>query len=141
MLKHFVHPFAKVLGVLVRVIGERIARGASPDQFLRFCIEEIDYQGPHFVGFDGGGGIAKSTESSPTATSTEAVIEGVQGLLILSRLDGEDLDLTSRGNFRPAFCRQGAVHSALDAVDQERVLRLDLFPSVGQSLHCGRSRF
>jgi hypothetical protein len=42
MLEHFVHPFAEVFGVLVRLVGERIARGASPNQFLRFCIEEID---------------------------------------------------------------------------------------------------
>src|SRR2546421_9055353 len=42
MLEHFVHAFVEVLGVLVRLVGERIARGASPDQFLRLCVEEID---------------------------------------------------------------------------------------------------
>src|SRR6266481_1015069 len=42
MLEHFVHAFVEVLGVLVRVIGERIARRASPDQLLGLCVEEID---------------------------------------------------------------------------------------------------
>jgi hypothetical protein len=42
MLEHFVHALVEVLGVLVSLVGERIARGASPDQFLRFCIEKID---------------------------------------------------------------------------------------------------
>src|SRR6266699_2871368 len=45
MLEHFVHAFVEVLSVLVRLVGERIARGASPDQFLRLCVEEIDDQG------------------------------------------------------------------------------------------------
>jgi len=63
--------------------------------------------------------------------SSEPVIEGVQGLLILSRFNGKDLDVASRRNFRQAFCRQSAVHRALDAVDQERVFCLDLFPRVG----------
>ena len=52
-------------------------------------------------------------------------------MLILSGLNGKDFDVTARRNFRPALCRQGAVHRALDAVDQELVFRLDLFPSVG----------
>src|SRR6266404_2788426 len=131
MLEHFVHALVEVLYVLVRLVGERIARRASPDHFLRFCIKEIDYQGSHFVGFDGRGCVAKSAAESPAATSPEPVVERVQGLLILSRLDGKDLDISSRGNFRPTFCRQSAVHCTLDAVDQERVFRLDLFPSVG----------
>src|SRR6267142_334749 len=131
MLEHFVYALVEVLGVLVGLVGERIARRASPDHFLCFCIEEIDYQGSHFVGLDGRGGIAKSTAESPTATSAEAVIERVQGLLILSRLNGKDLDVTSRGNFGPTFCRQSAVYCALDAVHQELVFRLDFFPRVG----------
>src|ERR1700741_755227 len=91
----------------------------------------MDHQGSHFLGFDRRGCVAKSAEYSPTATSSESVIERVQGLLILSRLDGKDFDVTSRGNFRPTLCRQSAVHCALDAVDQQRVFRLDLFPGVG----------
>src|ERR1700758_5098901 len=43
MLEHFVHTFAKVLRVLVGLVRERIARGASPDQLLCLCIEEIDH--------------------------------------------------------------------------------------------------
>src|SRR5258706_7334421 len=128
MLEHLVHAFVEVLCVLVGVVGERIARGTSPDQFLSLCVEQIDYQGSHFVGFDGRGGVAKSTESSPMAASSESVIERVQGLLILSRLDGTDFDVTSRGNFRPTLCSQSAVHCTLDAVDHELVFRLDLFP-------------
>src|SRR5438270_4965714 len=58
-------------------------------------------------------------------------IEGVQGLLILSRLNGKDLDVASRRNFRPALCCESAVHCALDAVDHERVFCPDLFPRVG----------
>src|SRR5882672_7619436 len=131
MLEHFVHAFVEVLGVLVGLVGERIARRASPDHLLRFCIEEIDYQGTHFVGLDGRGGVAKSAAESPAATSSEPVVERVQGLLILSRLDGKDLDISSRGNFCPTLCCQSAVHCTLDAVDQEPVFRLDLFPSVG----------
>src|SRR5467141_1672057 len=133
MLEHFVHAFVEVLCVLVRLVGKRIARRASPDQFLCLCIEEIDHQGSHFVVFDGRGCVAKSTaESSPTTTpSSEPIIERVQGLLIFSRLNGKDLDITSRGNFRPTLCRQSAVHCALDAVHHELVFRLDLFPRVG----------
>src|SRR5438132_14170647 len=37
--------------------------------------------------------------------------------------------------FRSAFCGKGAVYGGLDPVDQERVLRLDLFPSVRSEEH------
>src|SRR5713101_6194469 len=37
ILDHFVHAFVEVLCVLVRVIGERVTRSTSPDQFLCFC--------------------------------------------------------------------------------------------------------
>src|SRR5260370_1363334 len=76
--------------------------------------------------------VPKSTaESSPTATSSEPVIERVQGLLSLSCLNSEDLDVTARWNQRPAFSGKSAVYGILDPVDQERVFRLDLFPRVG----------
>ncbi len=42
VLEHLLYTFVEVLRVLGRIIGERIAGRASPDQFLRFCIEEID---------------------------------------------------------------------------------------------------
>src|ERR1700732_4063178 len=77
MLKHLVHALIEVLCILVRIIGEGIARGASPDQFLCFCVKEIDHQSPHFVLIDGRGCVAKSPESSPTAASTEPVIERI----------------------------------------------------------------
>src|ERR1700730_10942564 len=44
MLEHLVHAFVEVLGVLVRLIRQRIARGAPPQQFLCLRIEEIDHQ-------------------------------------------------------------------------------------------------
>src|SRR6266403_943791 len=131
MLEHFVHAFAEVLSVLVRIIGERIGRRASPDQFLCFCVKEIDHQGPYFVRIDCSGCVAKSTESSPAAPSSEAVIERVQGLLILSCLNGKNLDVSPRGNQRPAFRGKSAIYRVLDPVDHERVFRLDLFPREG----------
>ena len=117
MLEHFVHAFVEVLGVFVRFVGERIARGASPDQFLRLGVEEIDDQGSDFVGFNCCGCVAKSAESAPAAASSEPVVEGVQSLFILSGLNGEDLDVTARRNFPPSLRRQSAIHGALDAVD------------------------
>ncbi len=47
VLEHLCHALVEVLGVLVRIVGERTARCTPPDQFLRFCVEEIDYQGAH----------------------------------------------------------------------------------------------
>ena len=128
MLEHFVHALVEVLCVLVRLLGKRIARRASPDQFLCFCVEEIDHQSPHRVCFGCRGCVAEPTESSPAATSSEPVIERVQGLLILSRLNGKDLGVTSGWNQRPAFSGKSAVYRVLDPVDHQRVFRLDFFP-------------
>jgi len=56
---HCIEDFVEFLGVLVCLVGELIARRASPDQFFRLCVEEIDDQGPHLVGFNGCSCIAK----------------------------------------------------------------------------------
>src|ERR1700680_3861167 len=51
VLEHFVHALVQVLDVLVRVIGECVARAASPDQCLGLRIEEIDHHSANFVCF------------------------------------------------------------------------------------------
>src|ERR1700722_19554748 len=85
LLEHFVHSLVQVLNVLVGVTGERVARGASPDQLLGLGIKQIDNHSANFVRLGRGCGLAKTsgTEASPTPASTEAVIERIQGLLIV----------------------------------------------------------
>src|ERR1700675_3004260 len=92
VLEHFVHALIQILDVLLGFVGERVAFGASPDQLLRLAIEEIDDHRAHLICFSSSRGLTKTsaTKTPPSPASSEAVIECIQGLLILGDLDGID---------------------------------------------------
>ena len=79
MLEHFVHAFIQILDVLVRVVVERVARGAPPDQLLGLGIEEIDNHSAHLVRIGRGRCLAKTstTKASPTPASSQPVVKSI----------------------------------------------------------------
>src|ERR1700675_76100 len=84
LLEHFLHALVQILDVLVGIVGECVARCASPDQLLCLGIEEIDDHRAHLVCLSGGRCLAKTsgTKTPPTPTPTKAIVESVQRLLI-----------------------------------------------------------
>src|SRR5882724_10868587 len=81
-LKHFLHALIEILDVLVGVVGQRVARAASPEELLRLGVEQIDDQRAYLICIRGGRCLseASASKSSPTPASSEPVIEGIQGL-------------------------------------------------------------
>src|SRR6266404_6804168 len=90
LLEHFIHALIEVLDVLVGVVGERVARAASPDQLLGLGIEEIDNYGAHLVRIGRGRCLTKTsaTKAPKTPASSKPVVKRIQGLLILGDLHG-----------------------------------------------------
>ena len=70
-LEQFLHALIQVLDILVGVVGERVARGASPYELLRLGVEQIDDQRPHLICFRCGCCVSKTSpsKSSPTSKS------------------------------------------------------------------------
>ena len=79
MLEHFVDALVEVLDVFVRVFGECVTRGSSPDELLGFRIEEIDNYRPHLVCIGRGCCVAETsaTKASPALASPKPVVERV----------------------------------------------------------------
>jgi hypothetical protein len=79
VLEHFVDALVEVLDVFVRVVGERVTCGSSPDQLFGFRIEEIDYYRAHLVRIGGGRCLAKTsaTKTPPAPASPKPVVKGV----------------------------------------------------------------
>src|SRR3954453_783103 len=100
--KHLLHTFVEVLDVLVRFFGKCVARGAAPDQLLGSGIEEIDHQSANLVVLHRRRGIAQSAGPAPPAA--EAVVKGVESLLVLSGLPRDDWDTATRRHLRPPLC-------------------------------------
>src|ERR1035437_3023796 len=95
LLEHFRNVLIQVLNVFVGVIGERVARVASPNQLLRFCVEQIDDQRSYLICFCCCGCLTKTSKTSaskpsPTPTSSKPIVEGIQGLLIVCDLHRHD---------------------------------------------------
>src|SRR6266849_8816792 len=95
LLEHFLHALVQVLDVLVRVVGESVARCASPKKFLGLRVEQIDDHCAYLVRFGRRRGLADSpaAESSPAPSSPEPVIKGIQGLLIARHLNRYDRNI------------------------------------------------
>src|SRR3984893_16818227 len=87
LLKHFLHALIQILDVLVGIVGEGVARNASPNELFRFRVEEIDDQRAYLICFGRGGCLSKT---SPPPASSKAVVKGIQGLLIAGDLDSYD---------------------------------------------------
>jgi len=104
MVEHLLHALVEILNVFVRLVRKRVARRAAPDQLLGLCVEQIHNEGADFVGIYRCRGVSKSAAPSPAAS--EAVLEGVEGLLILSHIDRNDRDVASGRYLNPAFRRQ-----------------------------------
>ena len=79
MLEHFVDALVEILDILVRVVGECVTRGSSPDQLLGSCIEEIDNYSAHLVRIGRGCCLAKTatTKASPAPASPKPVVKSV----------------------------------------------------------------
>jgi len=73
MLEHFVHAFAEVLSVLVRIMESVSLEELRQINFSVFASKRSTTKVPTFVRIDCRGCVAKSTESSPAAPSSEAV--------------------------------------------------------------------
>jgi hypothetical protein len=79
VLEQFVDARVEILDVLVRVVGECVTRGSSPDQLLGFCIKKIDNHRAHLVCIGRGRCLAKTsaTKTSPAPASPKPVVKGV----------------------------------------------------------------
>jgi hypothetical protein len=100
MCEHLVHPLVEILGVLFGIVGKGVAGRASPNQILSLGVEQIDDQRTDPVGFSGRRCVS---ESSPTPTSTKAVVKSVESLLIPRDLHRYDRDIAARIHLGPAF--------------------------------------
>src|SRR5260370_12329963 len=92
LFEHFLRALIQILDVLVGVVGERVARSASPYQLLGLGVEQIDDQRSYLICFCCGSCLSKASpsKSSPTPASCAPVLEGVQGLLVARDLHGYD---------------------------------------------------
>src|SRR5207253_4396599 len=133
VLKQFLHALIQILNILVGVIGERVARGASPKKLFRLGVEEVDDQCAYLICLYGGPGLSEpsASKSSPTPTSSKPVIKRVQGLLVSCDLHSYDRNIAARIHLSPACCRQRRVNRILDSIYIQRILGLNVFPRVG----------
>jgi hypothetical protein len=105
VLEQFVHALMQVLDVLVGVVGECVARSASPDQLLGPAIEEINNHGTNLVCIGCGRRLAKTSaaKASPTPPASEPVVKSIQGLLTACDLHGNDGNIAARIHLGPPF--------------------------------------
>src|SRR5271154_3351871 len=98
LLKQFLDAFIQVLDVLVGVARDRVTGAASPYQLLRLRVEQIDHQRPYLVCIGCCRCLAKATASktSPTPASSKPVVEGIEILLIVGHLNGDDRNIAAR---------------------------------------------
>src|SRR6267143_1133850 len=80
LLEHLRHTLDQVLFILLGLAGQGVLGAAAPNQLLGFCVVHVDDQGSLLVVLFGRRRLAESSapESSPTPSSTEAVIEGLK---------------------------------------------------------------
>src|SRR6266478_8555596 len=133
LLKQFLHALIQILDVLIGVIGEGVAGGASPEELFRLGVEQIHNQCAYLIRLCRGGCFseASASKASPAPASSEPVVKGVQGLLVLRDLHGYDRNVTARIHLGPTLCCQGGIDGILDSVNNKWILRLDALPRVG----------
>src|SRR5882724_4914568 len=105
VFQHLLHALVQVLDALVRLVGERVARRSTPQQFLGLRIERVEHQGAYFVVVDVRGCAAATESAAPAPAASKAVVEGVESLLVLCGLNGDQREAAARRNLRKAFRR------------------------------------
>src|SRR5579871_5672583 len=128
MIEHLLDTLIEVLDVLVRFVRKSVARRSAPHQLLRFCVEQIDHESADLVGVDRRRRIAEPTAKAPAAS--EPVVERIEGALRFRHLDRDDRNVTARCDLREPLLGELRVDSALDSLDPQRILRLDLLPRI-----------
>src|SRR6266446_3016675 len=136
VLEHFVHALIQILNIFVRVVGECVARVASPDQLFGLGVKEIDDHSADPVSFSCDCSLSKTTasKSPPTPAATKPVIERIQRLLIAGDFHGDNRNVAARVHLGPTFCRQGGINGSLDSIYVEGIFRLNLLPRVSSVL-------
>ena len=87
MLEQAANILRELLRILLRVATEGVALLSTPNELLCLSVEDVNHQGPNFCDFRSGSCHAVAKPPPPPAAS-EAVIEGVQGLLVMGGLKG-----------------------------------------------------
>src|SRR5215472_7928635 len=77
--KHLLHSLVEFLDVLVRVVGEGVARRASPQELSGLCVEQVDDQCAYLISICGRGCLSEISKASPPPASSEPVVERGQG--------------------------------------------------------------
>ena len=119
MVEHFLHVFIEIFYVFLRLVRKSVASCSSPNQALALGVEKINNKSADLIGLRCGSRISESStpESSPAPTSSEAVVEGIESLLVLGHFYRYNRDLAASWNPRPPLGRQSRIDSVLDSTD------------------------
>src|SRR5205807_8623345 len=103
--------------VLRSFIGQCVFGTAAPDQLLGFCVIHVDQQGSFFVVLLSCGGVAHShsSESSPTPSPAESVVEGLKCSLGLGRFNRYEGHIAAAVYLSPTLGGQLGIHRILDS--------------------------
>src|ERR1700726_44122 len=78
LLEHLFHSFVEVLFILLGLVGHHVFGTAAPDQLLSFCVVQINHEGSLFVVLLRRGGLAYPSESPPTPSPAQTVVESLK---------------------------------------------------------------
>src|SRR5271155_4604121 len=115
MLEQAAKILSEFLRILLRVATEGVALFSTPNELLCLSVENVYYEGPNSCDFRCGSCHAVAKAPPPPATS-EAVIEGVQGLLVMGGLKGGNCGTPVGVHSGPPFCGKLGVDVQLDAI-------------------------
>ena len=143
-LEHVLDVAVEHAGVLVGVGGEVLGGETAPEEVLGVALEEVDDEVAYgLIGCGGGSGgveapgIAQATPapSAPTPTAApaaaESVVHGLDLLLVLDFVEGEDGDGAVGGNELPSLGLELCVDGLLNAGGIEGIRGFYLAPGVG----------
>src|SRR5258708_26863254 len=102
-LEHLGHALVQIFFVLRGLVGQRVFRTSAPDQLLGVCVVKVHNQGSFLVVLFGRRRLTHSSESAPTPSPAEALIEGLKSSLGLGRLDCNDGHFAAARHLSPAL--------------------------------------
>src|SRR3977135_4347502 len=131
-LEHLRYTFVQALFIICGLIGQSVLGTSAPDQLFGIGVVQVDNQGSYFVVVFGGGGITEPTsESSPSPSSTKAVIERLKSSLRLRRLNRNDGHIAAALHLGQALGCQLGIHGILDSGVPQGIRWLDFLPRIG----------
>src|SRR5260370_5160132 len=116
LLEHIVEILCELLDVLVCVRRQISAVRTTPNQLLGVAIEDIDGDTTDLRDLSSRCRHAIAAETSPAPSAAEAVIEGVERLLILGASKSTHRCIPVGVDLGPTLCCKLRIHVLLDPV-------------------------